>query len=371
MSSSSLQEIEARQIHFSAVKDKRLTSLHFAFVACNRNASRFREDSSFIYRCENPAAALEEAGHRTALLHLSSFPLLSRFDVVVFHRPRWSLRLLAILALLRRRGTVAIADFDDLVFDRNFAEASPGVVNALVSLKATSRNFQAAHRALSLFDRVTVSTEPLAAHVNACFPHALVKIVPNAVHLSWRRKTEEETPTRTGRIITYFPGTRSHDRDFAVVSDVLARFLERHEDVRLHVTGPLHFELPARPGQVIRREKVPYGEFHRYFKEGWVNIAPLETTPFNRCKSALKVLEAGYWNIPTVCTPIPDAERLEGAGALVAEGSEAWLARLESLLDGDYYDATTDGLRERVLKVAAAEDSAEGLIDFISQESKS
>lgn len=345
-----------------------MTSLHFAFVACNRNAARFREDSSFIYRCENLAAALEGAGHRTTLLHLQALPLLHRFDVVIFHRPRWSLRLAAMIGLLRRRGTLLVADVDDLIFDERFAAVSPGVLNALVPLKETRKNFQASFRALSLFDRITVSTPPLADHVHSCFPHASVKIIPNAIHFSWRRRNKEEgewTFPHGRPIITYFPGTRSHDRDFAVVAGVLSQFLGRHEDVRLHVTGPLQFQLTARSWQVVRREKVPYDDFHHYFQEGWVNIAPLEATPFNRCKSALKVMEAGYWHIPTICSPIPDAARFEGAGALPVEGDEAWLAQLEALLDADYHAGITNGLRERALQVAAVEDSAARLIDFI------
>lgn len=347
-----------------------MTPLHFAFVACNRNAARFREDSSFLYRCENLAAGLESAGHQTTLLHLTSVPLWNRFDVVIFHRPRWSMRFAAVVSWLRRQGRVLMADFDDLIFDENFAAISPGVLNNLVTLKETRKNFQASFRALTLFDRITVSTPPLADHMHSCFPHAAVEIIPNAVHFSWRRRNKEtgEWSFPHGRpIITYFPGTRSHDRDFAVVNSVLSRFLQRHEDVRLHVTGPLQFDLPARSWQVVRREKVPYDDFHHYFQEGWVNIAPLEATPFNRCKSALKVMEAGYWNIPTICSPLPDAARLQNAGALQVEGDEAWSARLESLLDPDCYANETAGLRERVLQVAAVEDSAARLLGFLSR----
>lgn len=342
--------------------------LHFAFVACNRNAARFREDPSFIYRCENMAAALEAAGHRVTLLHLKSLPLFGRFDVAVLHRPRWSTRLALSLSLLRRRRTVLVADFDDLVFEAGFAEASPGVVNGLVCLETTRKNFQAAGRALHLFDRITVSTEPLAAYVRRRLPSVRIEVVPNAVHLAWRQAAEPKSPVaQTLPVLTYFPGTRSHDRDFAMIAGALERFLKKHPEASLQVTGPLKLSLSTRPGQLVHRGKVPFSEYHRHFQGGWVNLAPLEDTPFNLCKSALKVLEAGYWNIPTICSPTPDALRFAAAGALPAVGEDAWLNQLESMLDPELYQRVSTGLRERVLQVAQVEDCANSLIAFVNE----
>jgi hypothetical protein len=256
------------------------------------------------------------------------------------------------------------ADFDDLVFDESFAGFSPGVVNGLVSLDATCRTFRAARRAFPLFDLVTVSTAPLADHARSLFPLSRVEVVPNAVHHSWRGSALPNPPFRERPVITYFPGTRSHDRDFATIAGALERFLEKHAEACLHVTGPLKLALSARPGQVVHREKVPFAEYHHHFRGSWLNLAPLEETPFNRCKSALKVLEAGYWNIPTLCSPTPDVARFKGAGALLAEGEEAWFGQMEALLDPERYRAVTMGLRDRVLRVAQVEEFATRMVDF-------
>jgi hypothetical protein len=60
--------------------------------------------------------------------------------------------------------------------------------------------------------------------------------------------------------------------------------------------------------------RVPFSDYVNHLKLGWVNLAPLEITPSNHCKSALKVLEAGYWGIPSVYSPYPDVERFVDAG---------------------------------------------------------
>lgn len=343
-----------------------MTPLNFAFVACNRNAERFREDPSFIYRCQNMAAALTAAGHQVSLFHLTKFPFGKHFDAVVFHRPHRTLRFdLTLFRLKGHKRCVLIADVDDLIFDEAYAEFSPGVVNGLVPLPATRKKFLAHRLALGKFDLITVSTLPLAEHIATSFPTARVEIFPNAVPLAWRKAEGSPLRLEKEQVISYFPGTRSHDRDFSVIVEPLARFLAKYPQSRLQVTGPLDFELPARTAQVLLRAKVPFDVYPALFREAWVNLAPLESTPFNRCKSALKVLEAGYWNVPTLCSPSPDTERFIGAGALPAGTPDLWFEQLESLLDPDRYRTLTEKLRERVLKIADITGDAARLVQVV------
>ncbi len=335
------------------------------FVACNRNATRFRGDPSYIHRCENLALALEAAGEGTDLVHLRSLGLSSRYAAALFHRPRQWLRLGLLRPLLGRRGTQLAADVDDLIFDEALAEFSPGVLNGLVPLDKTRRQFAANRRALSGFERITVSTQPLAEHVRRCFPQARVLVLPNTVHRRWRAETPGEAMP-DAPVITYLPGTRSHDRDFSLYADGVAAFLADHPDARLEVTGPLHFQLAARPGQVVHREKVPFNRFHERVRAGWINLGPLEQTPFTRCKSALKVLEAGFWGVPTICSRTPDAERFDGAGALFADDAEACYRWLVAMLESERYREVMEGLRERVLAVADVDREARRFLEFVT-----
>lgn len=339
--------------------------MRFAFVACNRNAARFRQDPSFIYRCENPAAALMAAGHEVVLLHVTAFPARPRFDGVIFHRPAYSMRLRLALLACRLAGVRVLADLDDLVADPFLAEMSPAVRNGILSLAVVRRQFARNASALALFPRITVSTEPLAGHVRAQFPDSGVAVVSNAVHRSWRKLGLPSAGTPRERIITYLPGTRSHDRDFAQMADVMGVLLADHPELRLHVTGPLAFEMTARAGQIVRADKVPFQQFHEKYWSSWLNIAPLEPTPFTRCKSALKVMEAGFWGVPTVCSTNPDVERFVGAGAVPAESPDDWYRQIKSLMEPARYEAVTARLRERVLERADIDQMAERLLHFV------
>jgi len=344
--------------------------LRVAFVACNRNRGRYLEDPSFLYRCRNVAAALERLGHDVTVTHLSRLSPWADLDLAVFHRPRNNIALRGALALLRRRRVRAVADVDDLIFDARLARFSPGVLNRLVSLADTEALFTSHHKALARFEQITVSTAPLEDEVRRCLPGADVERLPNAVHHGWLRQANGEPELGDQRpIITYLPGTRSHDRDFATVAPVLNALLRRHAELEVHVTGPLTFELNGRPGQVQHLPRVPFDQLHPRIRSGWLNIAPLEATPFNRCKSALKVLEAGYWGIPTICSPLPDAQRLVPAGAIIATTAEQWFEHIErQLLEPSYRASLTAGLRERVLARADVFEVAEKLVKLADGE---
>jgi glycosyltransferase involved in cell wall biosynthesis len=340
-------------------------SADLAFVACNRNRQRFRTDPSFTHRCENMALALQARGIQSELLHFTSLPWSKRFKIVVFHRPRRHPLLNFMYIWLRWLGTTLVADIDDLVFDESYAGFSPAFLNGRLTLRQVQQQFRSHRRALAEFDRITVSTEPLAEHARRCFPESRLAVVPNGVPWTWKRMEEAASNSPSEPVILYLPGTPSHDRDFGIYAPAVTAFLAEHPQARLEITGPLRFSLSARTGQVICREKVPFEVYHECFRRGWVNLAPLEETPFTSCKSALKVLEAGSLGVPTICSPIPDAERFLGAGALFARDSAACLVWLEASLNPDRYRSLRAGLRKKVLAVADMEPIAKRFGRFV------
>lgn len=303
-------------------------TLRVAFAACNKNAKFYGQDPAYIYRCENLAHALLVAGHTVWHGHARHLPWAMPWDVVVFHRPRahWWMR--AMVAWLQRRRVRCVADFDDLVFDSTLAKHSPGVVNGLVPLLQTQRQFTQHHEALQWFDRVTVSTHRLAEWARASAKSAQVHVVPNAVHWSWRDRPLHAS-VRDAHTMAYLPGTRSHDQDFAWMSPALERTLKAHPQARLHITGPLNHCLRGWGARMVHKPKMPFAEFDQVFKGVGLNLAPLANSPFNDCKSGIKVMEAAWWGIPTLFGHLPDALRLVGAGGVQANT----LADVEALLD--------------------------------------
>jgi len=268
---------------------------------------------------------------------------------------------------LRKQGTVVVADVDDLIIHEQWAEYSPGVLNGILSLGKTREQYKRNRRGLALFDHISASTEPLAEKLDETFAQSTIHILHNTIHWRWRQPGAhfQEPPHR--KQLTYFPGTRSHDRDFRRVVRPLEAFLDQQPDIELHITGVLSAEVKARPGQVIQQNKKPFLKFAQCVSNSWVNLAPLEDTPFNRSKSALKVIEAGYWNRPTLCSPKPDMARFEGCGAILVDTPDDWLTELNRLLDENHYQSHINGLREHMLEKADVYQSARQLIELASQ----
>lgn len=327
------------------------------FVACNKNAARYQDDPSFRYRCDNLAGGLARRGWQVRAVHLSELgPALAagRPDVLVFHRPIWSLRLAWWLARLRHRPVRLVADVDDLIFDPDLAAYSPAVRNGLDAEGTLRRRFRANRRALTRFPLLTTSTEVLAQAL-AALPGrpapAQVLWLPNAVHCRWQDLPA--VPASPEPVLRYLPGTRSHDRDFALIAGVLSDVLRARPQARLDIVGPLSVGLDLPPGQVRLRPRVPFEDYAPCVAGARVNLAPLEDTPFNHAKSALKVIEAGFWGVPTVCSPLPDARRFVGRGACVAASPAEWRHWLTRLLDEpDFHAAQVQDLRRRVLAEA-------------------
>jgi glycosyltransferase involved in cell wall biosynthesis len=304
------------------------------WFACNKNPARYLEDSSFFYRALNPAQYLQELGYCTSHSHWKNGLPKPPPDLAIFHRPRdgWGFR--RFLKSLQKQNIPCFADVDDLIFDPALAGFSPGVRNSLVSEKQTRTIFNSHFKALQNFSTLTVSTQPLAVEAQRCFPSMQVEVVPNAVAFDWANEPVLLPDfDQAAGILGYFPGTRSHDRDFAMLSTTLCKFLEEFPDWKLRVAGPLSLPAQFPTSRIEQIPKLDFSDYKNLLKKSALVLAPLETTRFNECKSALKIIEAGAWGIPAVAAPIPDMQRFAGPGVELPVELEDWLPALRHMAE--------------------------------------
>lgn len=329
-----------------------------ALLACNANPARTHEDASWHYRIASLGEMLVRAGHRVHLGHCGA-PLPWPPDLVLLHRPMDSWRLRRRVAAWRRAGVPVLADFDDLIFEPALAAESPAVLNRRLPLAEVQRRF-AAHRAmLAWLDGFSVSTPPLADELHAALAHDRlarpVACIPNAVPPSWRGLPATPWPSGPGGpAIGYFSGTHSHDRDLAEAAPGLAQALSAHPGWRLHLVGRGDFAVAIDPARVQRWPRLPFDNgYTDALRRVSLALLPLQPTRFNRCKSALKLIEAGWWNVPVLASPLPDAQRFAGPGLVTVARPQDWADALQTLMaDPLRRAAAAHGLRERVLAQA-------------------
>jgi glycosyltransferase involved in cell wall biosynthesis len=152
---------------------------------------------------------------------------------------------------------------------------------------------------LSIANRVTVSTEPLARALREIHPD--VRVCPNAVP-DWL--LDHERPRRD-RFTVGWGGSKTHDMDFAMCRHSLAKFLGHNPDVQFHCIGVDYADWMKLPEKQCRFTKwtptVP--DFFRTIDYD-VGIAPLAPHAFNESKSYIKALECAALGIPVIASNV-------------------------------------------------------------------
>ncbi|MBQ0929148.1 glycosyltransferase [Ideonella sp. 4Y16] len=329
-----------------------------AFLAVGGERARTVDDGSWRYRMAHLAQALQARGHRVHLGH-GLAPLPWRPDLVLLHRPADGFWLRRRLAAWRRAGVPVLADFDDLVFEPALAPESPAVLNRRLPEAEMARRYQAHRAVLAQVDGFTVATQALAEELHTVLARdglaRPVACVPNAVPPAWRGLPATPWPADpAGPAIGYFSGTHSHDRDLAEAAPGLAQALRGQPGWRLQLVGRGDFAVDVDPARLRRLPRLPFDNgYTDALRQVALALLPLQPTRFNRCKSALKLIEAGWWNVPVLASPLPDARRFAGPGLVTVERPQDWADALQALMaDPARLAAASSGLRERVLAQA-------------------
>lgn len=320
--------------------------MNVSFISFSKRPEAFIEDPSFRYRCQNLSSALCSLGVSSSIHHIDSFSPTINTTHVIFHRPKNSIRFRRIIKKLQLTGVLAIADFDDLVFHEDYLEFSPALLNNILPKKKVAKIYRSHFEALNYVDYISVSTNSLAKYAHKLFPNKKVNVLHNTAHYEWPKKRPSSLLCNNP-VITYFPGTRSHDRDFWQIEEAIKLFLSQNPSAKLLVIGPLVSELVNKQhSQVKHIQKLPFNDYAQATSNSWVNLLPLEPTPFNQCKSAIKIIETAIYNTPTICSPLPDALRFTGTAAFTAIDQQQWLEHLNKMMNPVYYKAVTTKIKK-------------------------
>ena len=327
------------------------------------------KDASVRYRCYNPAEALSNLHHLVDVIPINhlSIEIINRYDVFVFHRPSFTKKLSKIVNKAIRLNRVLIADYDDLIFNPDYAAFSPGFVNKQYSLPAMEKEYRKYYDALNLFDCFSVSTRPLADEIKKIKPLTRTGVIHNFISDAWLDCFRPERKKSNGTCrITYLPGSKSHDKDFALVEDVLSAYMEHNQRAILRIIGPLSLnENKFNKDQLEVMGRVPYFQLPHLISESRFTIAPLEPTVFNHCKSGLKFFESAAWGIPVIASSMDDMHRFKTKALLLADSADEWEKAIHLLAEEEYYEKCTGEGAEYVQKHCRISRHIEKLVKFL------
>lgn len=324
--------------------------------------SGYPSSPSETYRVLNPLSVLREFFDVLALtegeLGEHRDTIETQAAALVLFRLGMNEDVFGVIARAQDNGCVVVYDVDDLVFEP--AIAIPQFVDGLKQLSPDQlpgyrRGIEFAARLVKAVDACTLPTAFLVDRVAALGATAI--LLPSGISttiLSWFDNARAHAPRPSdGKLrIGYASGTKTHQRDFAVVKDALLHVLITRDDVLLTVIGALDLsdypEFAAVEAKIERRDLVPHEQLPAEIMRLDVNIAPLEQgNPFCESKSELKYFDAAVLEVPTIATPISGyaAAITSGVTGFLAEGTDEWVRCLEALLDDPW-------LRKRMGKQA-------------------
>ncbi len=236
-----------------------------------------------------------------------------------------------ILGAADATGTPVIFHIDDDLFD---LPATVGVERYRGARHP--RRAHTLHRALTDATFVIAATEALADQLAWRAGHGRIGWLHNgAAGRVWPRRPAKAIGEP---LVIGYMGSASHSADLETIAPALNRLLGRTRDVRLELFGSISKQPAAEllPSGITRRDVVAgdYPAFKSRLKDlGWdIGLAPLLSTPYNRCKTATKWAEYAEAGIAVVASDIEPYQPMIEAGAAFPAGPGQWDHALDRLL---------------------------------------
>ena len=303
--------------------------------------------ASHIYRVEHAITALRELGTTAFWVSDDDLPqwvtALAHCDYVVLFRVAWSDAVGRAVDAVRRGGGIIVFDIDDLVFDSAVANANH--VDGLRFLG--EEELERYHEGVLRYRR-TLEEADFALASTPFLQSRMAEVAGHSAHLqnglSRSMLVQSAAAAQSREVldrprIGYASGTRTHQRDFAIVAPAVARVLAQVPEAMLTIVGDLDVEeypeLAALPDRIERRALVSHERLPFELARFDVNLAPVEVgNPYCEAKSELKWFEAAVVGVPTIASPTQTFREAisDGVDGILADGGEEWEDALRTLL---------------------------------------
>jgi glycosyltransferase involved in cell wall biosynthesis len=227
-------------------------------------------------------------------------------------------------------GLPVIAHIDDDLFD---LPVSAGIER--YRLARHPRRLRALQLGLQEADLVMAATPALAAQLAWRLGHARIGWLENGT--AGRPLPRSPKPPGQTLVIGYM-GSASHGVDLEMIAPALNQVLARRRDVRLELFGSIARQGAADllPAGVIRHDVVSgdYGAFRRKLAAlDWdIGLAPLQASPYNRCKTATKWAEYAEAGAAVLASEIEVYQPMFEARAALPARPDGWAHALERLI---------------------------------------
>ncbi|MEH6721811.1 MAG: glycosyltransferase [Aurantimonas endophytica] len=277
-----------------------------------------------------------------------------RADIALFYRVPAIPDISAAIAYARSLGLPTIYEIDDLIFEQDHYPPSHSSYGGLINegeyagLLTGTPLFKTA---MANCDYGIASTPSLACHMRKVVRTGHCYVHRNALgdSLLQRGFRQNIHPAKNNDKVTIFygSGTKAHNSDFeSLAAPALERLLNKHANVEIVIVGYLKVPDGLKTfGSRVRQFPIlaDHEVYWSLLREAHINIAVLEPSEMNDCKSEIKWLEAAVLGVPSVVSDTKTYREIsqESEVMLVAENVGQWFERLEQLV-------IDEGLRRKI-----------------------
>lgn len=305
------------------------------------------------------------------LLMFESASELVKADLLYIHRAANEAVIQSLIKAFQAQGKKVIFDIDDLVFD----ESIMGEISAIrgwpqEDLELYRTSVKRYFELMQMVDVIVTPTKYLSDRTHTLL-HKPTFVLQNGVDSeTYKKALRIRKSKRVGKTITigYFPGTKTHEEDFAVCKKALLRLLRELPQLHLRIVGPLDrsTEFDAFSDRVVWKALVPYEDLISEYRSIDISIAPLElNNAFCEGKSELKYYFAGLCGIPSVASSTATYKQViqDGVNGFLAKTTEEWQAKLKQLIvDREVYDVVAHNAYQDCKKTYDPEHQARNIV---------
>ena len=244
-----------------------------------------------------------------SLTNRISLENLANFDLLYIHRSKSQDNIKNLINKYHQQDKPVIYDIDDLVFD---SDQIDNISFLKVAKKSIYKYFiDDANEHLEIMkmaDLITTPTDFLSNYINKKFkiPSVVLRNHLDQNSLDQGKLISASKKNHNNHItIGYFPGTKTHQKDFETIENTLFDLLKKYPNLRLKIVGELSLDNLSEKvkDQIIKQKKVPYKKMMEIYQDVDINLAPLEmNNDFCEGKSELKYFFAGACSIPTIAS---------------------------------------------------------------------
>lgn len=256
----------------------------------------------------------------------------SDFDAVIIQRPAHP-KMADLMREVKKIGKKVYTELDDALFNVHPSNPAHTVWNP------KSPCWQTLKDVIELSDKLILSTEQLRdiyyQKESVVFENGIDNKLP-----AYSPENNRRHQLPNDKVIVGWAGSTSHLSSLKSLTKPIKKLCKERENVIFALCSNPEFmdffDIPKNQKQYVKHK--PIGEWPPVMSLFDINLAVVPNDIFNSGKSELKVLEAGIWGIPSVCTRVAPYVRFnknsDGGNLLVTENdTNEWVRAIGKMID--------------------------------------